>query len=112
MHEIEVCEAIAGAVRQRAAGHGPVRIRVRIGYLRQVVPDSLMFSWEMVTAGTDLEGCILDIDHVPAVVACTACSARTTLEFPVLACDSCASTDVELVTGDEFDLESFDMAVA
>jgi hydrogenase nickel incorporation protein HypA/HybF len=65
MHEISVCEAIAGTVRQRAEGRAPARVRVRIGYLRQVVPDSLVFNWEMVTAGTDLEGCNLDVDYIP-----------------------------------------------
>jgi hydrogenase nickel incorporation protein HypA/HybF len=112
MHEISLCEAIADTVRQRAAGRAPARVRVRIGYLRQVVPDSLVFNWEMVTAGTDLAGCILDVDYIPAVVACAACGARTTLDLPVLMCGSCDSTDVTLVTGDEFDLASFDVAAA
>ena len=79
MHEIALSQAIAGTVSQRAQGRTPARVRVRIGYLRQVVPDSLVFNWEMVTAGSDLEGCVLDVDYIPAVVACAACGARTTL---------------------------------
>jgi hydrogenase nickel incorporation protein HypA/HybF len=112
MHEIAVCEAIAGTVRERAKGGVPARVRVRIGHLRQVVPDSLVFSWEMVTAGTDLDGCVLDVDYIPAVVACAGCGARTTLEMPVLLCGSCDSADVELIAGNEFDLASFDVTVA
>jgi hydrogenase nickel incorporation protein HypA/HybF len=111
MHEIALAEAIAGTVRQRAQGRTPARVRVRIGYLRQVVPDSLVFSWEMVTAGGDLAGCVLDVDYIPAVVACAACGTRTTLDLPVLMCGSCDSADVTLVSGDEFDLASFDVAV-
>jgi hydrogenase nickel incorporation protein HypA/HybF len=109
MHELAVCEAIAETVRGRAAGRSPARIQVRIGYLRQVVPDSLLFSWELLTADTDLEHCKLDIEHVPAVVACRICGNRTTLELPILVCGSCGTADVELVTGDEFDLASFDV---
>lgn len=109
MHEIAVCEAIAGTVRQRAGDRRPALVRVRIGYLRQVVPDSLLFGWEMVTAGTDLEGCRLDVDYIPAVVACAACGERSTLELPVLACGFCDGFNVELITGDEFDLASFDV---
>jgi hydrogenase nickel incorporation protein HypA/HybF len=75
-------------------------------------PCLLVFSWEMVTAGTDLEGCLLDVDYVPAVVACAACGARTTLELPVPICGSCESADVELIAGNEFDLASFDVTVA
>jgi len=112
MHEIAVCEAIAGTVRERARDRSPASVRVRIGHLRQVVPDSLLFSWEMVTAGTDLEGCALVVDYVPAVVVCADCGARTTLEIPVLGCGSCNGSDVELVSGNEFDLASFDVAAA
>jgi hydrogenase nickel incorporation protein HypA/HybF len=112
MHEISVCEAIADAVRRKAQGRAPARVRVRIGHLRQVVPDSLVFNWDMVTAGTDLAGCVLDVDYIPAVVTCAACGARTTLDLPVLMCGSCDSADVTLVTGDEFDLASFDVAAA
>ena len=112
MHELSICEAIADTVRQRSCGRIPTRVRVRIGYLRQVVPDSLLFSWEMVTTGSDLEGCVLDIDHVPAVVECRACGERTTLGLPILACGSCDSLDVELVAGNELDLASFDVTVS
>jgi hydrogenase nickel incorporation protein HypA/HybF len=112
MHEISLCEAIADTVRRRAQGRAPERVRVRIGYLRQVVPDSLVFNWEMVTAGTDLADCALDVDYIPAVVTCAACAAQTTLELPVLICGACDSADVTLVSGDEFDLASFDVAAA
>jgi hydrogenase nickel incorporation protein HypA/HybF len=112
MHEIALSEAIAGTVRQRAQGRTPARVRVRIGYLRQVVPDSLVFSWEMVTEGTDLAGSELVVDYIPAVVTCRACGARSTLEAPVLVCAKCESTDVELVSGNEFDLASFDVTAA
>jgi hydrogenase nickel incorporation protein HypA/HybF len=112
MHEIAVCEAIAGTVRDRAGDRSPASVRVRIGYLRQVVPDSLVFSWQMVTAGSDLEGCALVVDYIPAVVLCAACGTRTTLDCPVLMCGSCDGVEVELVNGNEFDLASFDVAVA
>ncbi|MCL4422247.1 MAG: hydrogenase maturation nickel metallochaperone HypA [Actinobacteria bacterium] len=110
MHELAVCEAIADTVRDRASGRIPARVQVRIGYMRQVVPESLVFSWEMVTAGTDLEGCLLDVDYVPAVAACRICGEQTTLETPILLCGACDSADVELISGEEFQLKSFDVA--
>ncbi len=112
MHELAVCEAIAETVRTRAEGRSPSLVRVRIGYMRQVVPDSLVFNWEMLTEGTDLDGCLLEVESVAAVVQCPACGARTTLELPVLVCGSCDSVDVELVSGDEFQLASFDVRAA
>lgn len=108
MHELALCEAIMGSVT-RYAGEAQVdRVTVRIGHFRQVVPDSLLFSWELLTAGTELAGCELVIDHVPAVVDCHACGRRTTLDAPILLCRGCDSSDVALVSGEEFLIASID----
>jgi hydrogenase nickel incorporation protein HypA/HybF len=111
VHELSLAQAIVDTVCERAAVARDVRrVSVRVGHLRQVVPDSLLFSWDLLIEGTDLAGCALDIEHVPAVVRCRACGARTTLELPVLLCGRCASDDVELVSGEEFLLVSMDVA--
>ncbi len=60
------------------------QVTVRIGHLRQVVPDALQFGWEVLTDATDLKGCALVIEQVPAVVECRECGARTTLDMPIL----------------------------
>ena len=102
MHELSLCEAIARIATEHA-GRQPVScVHLRIGYLRQVVPDSLQFCWGIVTDGGPLEGCQLDIDHVPAVVTCNECGTSSTLEDPILVCASCASGDTVLQSGDEF----------
>ena len=105
-----MCGAIAQKVVQRAAGRRVSVVTIRVGHLRQVVPDAMMFSWEMLTGTTSLEGARLEIDHVPATVECNACGAVTTLDVPVLACAPCASRDVELRAGDELLLVSFETA--
>ena len=78
MHELALCQAIVDTVGRHADGRRVERVDVRIGHFRQVVPDSLQFSWELLTEGTDLAGCRLVVDHVPAVVECRACGAATT----------------------------------
>jgi hydrogenase nickel incorporation protein HypA/HybF len=109
VHELAVGQAIFDIARERAEGQTVERVSVRIGHFRQVVPDALQFAWEMLTDGTDLDGCVLDIDHVPAVVACSTCAARTTLDWPVMACATCGGIDVELLSGEEFHLASIDI---
>ena len=112
MHELSICHAIRATVDDRAAGRPVRRVDLRVGHLRQVVPDSLQLSWEMVTAGTALEGCDLVIEHVPAVVRCAACGVDTTLEWPVLACGACATRTVTLLSGEELDIVSIDVVPA
>jgi hydrogenase nickel incorporation protein HypA/HybF len=105
-----MCEAIARTVADRAAGR-PVRsVTVRIGYLRQVVPETLTFCWDMVTRTTALDGVELNVEHVPAVVACDTCATLTTIEAPVLACGSCGDRSVSLRSGDELIVASLELA--
>jgi hydrogenase nickel incorporation protein HypA/HybF len=108
VHELSLCEAIAHTVLDRAAGRRVLSVTVRIGYLRQVVPDSLEFAWEMLTAGTALERTALEIEHVAATVACERCGAITTLEAPVLVCASCGDRAVTLQSGDELMIVSLE----
>jgi hydrogenase nickel incorporation protein HypA/HybF len=108
MHELALCQAIADTVSQRAEGQIVTRVEVRIGHFRQVVPDSLLFSWELLTAGTQLDSCELAIDHVPAVIDCRACGQMSTLDLPILLCRSCESSEVTLVSGEEFLITSID----
>ncbi len=109
MHELSMCEAIARKVASRADGRTVMSVLVQIGYLRQVVPDALTFSWEMLTTATSLAGARLDVEHVPATVSCNACDAVTTLAAPILACASCGSSDVVLRSGDELVLVSLEL---
>lgn len=108
MHELSLCQAIVQVVDARSEGRPVRQVDVRIGHLRQVVPESLEFAWEMLTEGSHLEGCALVIEHVPAVVRCRSCDAETTLGFPILMCSACEGDDVELRSGEELQVATID----
>ena len=109
VHELSLCNAIAATVTDHAAGR-PIRsVRLQIGAFRQVVPDTLRFCWSARTVDSVLAGSVLDIVEVPAVVECRTCAAATTLTEPLLVCASCGGREVELVSGEEFLIESIDV---
>jgi hydrogenase nickel incorporation protein HypA/HybF len=110
MHELAVGQAIVDKVSARAGSRAVHQVTVRIGHLTQVVPDALQFAWQMLTEGTPLEGCLLEIEHVPAVVVCGQCGERTELDWPVLACATCGTADVALVSGEELLVATMDVA--
>ncbi|HWE66651.1 MAG TPA: hydrogenase maturation nickel metallochaperone HypA [Acidimicrobiales bacterium] len=112
MHELSVCDAIVGTTMKHAHGRPVTQVTVRIGHLRQVVPDALQFGWEILTDSTDLKGCALVIEQVPATVACQECGAESTLDMPILCCGSCGSFEVKLLSGEEFLIVSMDLAEA
>jgi hydrogenase nickel incorporation protein HypA/HybF len=111
MHELSICSAIANTAARHADGHSVSQVTVQIGHLRQVVPDALQFSWEVVatTTAEALTEAELIVEEVPAVVECTKCAAQTTLDMPILACGSCGSFDVMLVSGEELRVVSIDL---
>lgn len=109
MHELSICSAIASAVLERAGNRRVVSIQLRVGYLRQIVPDTLEFCWEIVSNQTQLAGSQLEIEHIPAVVECRECGARTELDIPIMACPACSGGLVEVVAGEEFLITSIEL---
>jgi len=101
MHEL----SIADAILQIALAHADERriecIEVKVGHLRQVVPDALEFAFGLVSEGTLAEGATLELDHIPAAGRCRSCGATTEFDGFPLACARCGSLDVELVRGEE-----------
>ncbi|MGP0030740.1 MAG: hydrogenase maturation nickel metallochaperone HypA [Acidimicrobiales bacterium] len=109
MHELSIARAIVDSTTRHAGGRPVTAVTVRIGHLRQVVPDALQFNWDVLTDHGELQECVLVIEEVPAVVECRACGARTTLGLPVLSCGACESFDVTLLSGEEFLIASMDV---
>lgn len=112
MHELSICRSIARIATRHAGGRPVRRVRVRVGHLRQVVPDTLAGCWELLTDGTELAGAVLEVEEVPAVVACRDCGARTTLDSPRFRCGSCGGTDLVVVAGEELLVTSLDVTEA
>ena len=84
MHELSIADAVVTIAREHARGRRVTSVEVRIGHLRQVVPDALEFAFELVAAGTEVG------------------------DFP-FACALCGSLDVEVVAGDELLVESLEL---
>jgi hydrogenase nickel incorporation protein HypA/HybF len=111
VHELSLCGAIADIATRRAGTRNVTAIHVRIGQLRQVVPETLTFCWELVSADTHLAGAVLEVERVSARLRCHACGVTGPLgESVSLACTSCAALDVEVIAGEELDVTSLDLA--
>lgn len=112
MHELSICRSIADIVTRHAAGRDVKTVHVRIGQLRQIVPDTLLYCWEMTTTDTPLDHTSLRVESIPGALHCATCDTVQTLESPVLICNSCAGQDVEIIAGEEFLITTLDLAEA
>jgi len=110
VHELSLCHAIAGVVRPYAAERRVDVVRVQIGALRQVVPDSLSFCWTLVREHECMPDAELELELVPAEVVCRSCARRSEIASRwSVCCPECDSGDVEVVRGQEFQVTSLDV---
>jgi hydrogenase nickel incorporation protein HypA/HybF len=111
MHELSLCEAIAGVVKTHADGRHVDVVRVRIGALRQVVPDSLSFCWTLVRESEHMPDAELELECIAAEVCCRACGVHSDIASAwSIWCPRCDSTDVEVLHGNEFLVTSLDVS--
>ena len=101
MHELSIADAVVGIVSRHADGRRVVAVDVRVGHLRQVVPDALSFAFGLVAEGTCAEGAELRLEAVPAATCCRACGAETEQTGWPMTCGACGGFDVEVVRGEE-----------
>jgi len=110
VHELSLTSAILDTVERHAEGRKVNTVELTVGALRQVVPSSLDFYWGIVTRETVCEGSELKLTEIEARVSCNACDAQPwTLDTPVFRCPSCGGSDVEVLTGTEFFVDSIDV---
>jgi hydrogenase nickel incorporation protein HypA/HybF len=109
VHELSIADAVVAVACRHADGRRVMRVELKVGHLRQVVPGALELAFELVAEGTPVEGAELAIEEVPARVSCRLCAAESRVtEFP-FACASCGSLDVDPVAGDELFVDALEL---
>jgi len=109
MHELAIAQSMFEIAQRHARGQRVTKVEVRVGHLRQVVPASLTFAFELIAQGTELEGAELAIDHVPAAGVCRDCGSTVVLpDFPLM-CSACGGLDVDVTEGEELEVESLEI---
>jgi hydrogenase nickel incorporation protein HypA/HybF len=109
VHELAIAQALADIAEASARGRRVVAVEVRVGHLRQVVPDALAFAFELVSHGTVLEGAELVLEEVAPAGRCRDCGAEGPLGALPLACGACGSFDVEVRRGEELLVEAIEI---
>ncbi len=108
MHELSIAESVVEAVLERTADRHVTTVRLQVGRLCGVVPDALMFCFDLATLGTALEGALLQIDSPIGRARCRDCNSDFALDDLILLCD-CGSADVEVTAGRELQVMSVEV---
>jgi hydrogenase nickel incorporation protein HypA/HybF len=112
MHELPVTQNILEVALRHAQQSNAQRIislNIVIGQLATFVDDSIQFYWDLIAQNTIAEGAKLNFRRIPTELLCLECNYRYTPGPTELACPRCQSTNIEIVAGKEFYLESIDI---
>ena len=107
MHELSVASAVVDTAIRHAEGRRILAVSLRIGHLRQVIPDSLAFYFEIVTRDTLVEGARLEQVVVPVVMRCADCAHEFAPELR-FRCPECEGAG-EVLAGDELEVDSIEV---
>jgi hydrogenase nickel incorporation protein HypA/HybF len=78
-----------------------------IGQLSSVIDESIQFYWPIISEGTIAEGAQLHFKRIPARLGCTQCNTVYMIDDGQLTtCPECESSQVKIISGNEFQLES------
>ena len=116
MHEFSIVSNLVKTLREelrkQPKGRARVReVRVVVGRLHAIVPESLELAYEALTRDTPLAGSKLLLEFRPVIGMCRACGWTGGMEGPFYNCGACESTDVEITGGLELHLDSMEVSV-
>lgn len=112
MHELPVTQSlleIALRHAQQASAQRIISLNVVIGQFATIVDDSVQFYWDLIAQDTIAQGARLNFRRIPAELVCQDCNHRYTPIPDELSCPVCQSSNVKIVAGKEFFLESIDV---
>jgi hydrogenase nickel incorporation protein HypA/HybF len=109
MHELSIAQAIVDVATRHAAGRRVVKVEVKVGHLRQVVPDSLDFAFGLVRQGTVLDGAQLVISHIPAAGRCRDCGTESVMDGFPLCCGRCGGLSMVVLEGEELLVDALEL---
>jgi hydrogenase nickel incorporation protein HypA/HybF len=104
-----ITQSVVDAVCEHAAGRRVRSVRLEVGALCAVVPDSMQFCFGLAAEGTAADGARLDLDIREGSARCRTCGTQFTLTDPILLCP-CGSADVEVLAGKDLKILSMEVS--
>lgn len=113
MHEYAVTQTILEIVESEAARAGAARVEeitVVIGELSSFTSEAIEFYFQELSRGTMSQGAELKFRKIEARAVCGGCSAQFRPKQAFFVCPGCGSPVHELKQGNEFYLDSIEVA--
>jgi hydrogenase nickel incorporation protein HypA/HybF len=112
VHELSFAENIIDIIHQSVPADEleSVRIvRMKIGALSGVVPDSLEFCFSAISAQTQLAQARLEIEQIPFTVLCNSCRKTFVSDIGFMVCPDCGGAETTVVSGTELQVSEIEL---
>jgi len=112
MHELAIAQNILEIVEQSVPEQQAAavrRVRIRVGRLSGVVPDSLDFCFRVILSETKMRQAGLAIEQVPTISRCKDCLHQFQFEDWAFTCPTCKSANLELISGKELEIVEIEL---
>ncbi|MCE1255607.1 MAG: hydrogenase maturation nickel metallochaperone HypA [Anaerolineae bacterium] len=112
MHELSVTENILNITLKHAREANASKvtdIHIVIGQLSSIVDESVDFYWKIISEDTICSDATLHFKRIPAEFFCTDCKSTFPLEQELAPCPHCGSVHINIVSGEEFYLDSIEI---
>jgi hydrogenase nickel incorporation protein HypA/HybF len=113
MHELSIAMSMIEMASEEAARRGNAHVSaiyLKLGPLSGVVKDALLFSYEVASNGTPLEGSKLVIEEVPVVAFCPDCREEREIEsIQRFCCSVCGSLTAHVLRGKELEVVALEI---
>lgn len=107
MHEMSLAQSMIEIIEEEMQRHQARvlrSVRLNIGRMSAIVPESLSFCFEIITRKTKLEGARLIMDIIPLRGYCPSCGQEFEIEDYAFACPECGAAKIELLTGHDLSI--------
>ncbi len=112
MHELSAAQSIVDILLHSLPTENLPRVRrikVKVGSVCGVVPDSLSFAFEVLVGDTTLHDARLEIESVPCRVRCNTCGHTAYSELGLALCAACGTLDARILSGTELEVSEVEL---
>jgi hydrogenase nickel incorporation protein HypA/HybF len=113
MHELGIVQSTLDCAVKSARASGATRIhilRMRVGVLTGIVPETLTFAFEVARQGTMAEEAVLEIESVPVSCWCADCQKEFSSPDLLYECPQCHQASYQLRKGRELEIVSIEIS--
>jgi len=107
MHEMSIAQSLIQILQEEMVKHGAKAlrsVRLSVGEMTAIVPESLSFCFEIIVQGTPLEGARLLMDRIPLKGYCPQCDVTFDIKDFVFVCPTCGNRGIETIEGQELSI--------